>query len=170
MSNETPQEDLIRYDLLVQRALRSVVRSVLTDTMENGLPGNHHFFITFRTDYPGVGIADHIRAKHPEEITIALQHQFWDMKVTDDIFEVGLSFGGMPEKLIIPFDALTGFWDPSVDFGLKFEMSLEEPEDDDTEQSEPTDQASENQDKEKAPPAEGHTASVVSLDAFRKKT
>jgi hypothetical protein len=168
MSDETTPEDLIRYDLLVQRALRRVVRSVLTDTMENGLPGNHHFFITFRTDYPGVIIADHIRAKHPEEITIALQHQFWDMKVTDDIFEVGLSFGGLPEKLIVPFDALTGFWDPSVDFGLKFEMSLEELEGEDDEETQ--DEASSAQDKDKAALEEGHTASVVSLDAFRKKT
>jgi hypothetical protein len=168
MNDETTQEDLIRYDLLVQRALRSVVRSVLSDTMENGLPGNHHFFITFRTDYPGVIIADHIRAKHPEEITIALQHQFWDMKVTDDIFEVGLSFGGVPEKLIVPFDALTGFWDPSVDFGLKFEMSLEELEAEEAEDEDGPEPASTAQDKEE--PGEGHTASVVSLDAFRKKT
>ena len=168
MNDETTQEDLIRYDLLVQRALRSVVRSVLSDTMENGLPGNHHFFITFRTDYPGVIIADHIRAKHPEEITIALQHQFWDMKVTDDIFEVGLSFGGVPEKLIVPFDALTGFWDPSVDFGLKFEMSLEELEADDAEDEDGHESASNAQDK--AALEDGHTASVVSLDAFRKKT
>ena len=170
MNDETTQEDLIRYDLLVQRALRSVVRSVLNDTMENGLPGNHHFFITFRTDYPGVIIADHIRAKHPEEITIALQHQFWDMKVTDDIFEVGLSFGGVPEKLIVPFDALTGFWDPSVDFGLKFEMSLEELEAEGEDDEEAHDPASAEQDKDKAALEEGHTASVVSLDAFRKKT
>ena len=168
MSDETIHEDLIRYDLLVQRALRSVVRSVLTDTMENGLPGNHHFFITFRTDFPGVIIADHIRAKHPEEITIALQHQFWDMKVTDDIFEVGLSFGGMPEKLIVPFDALTGFWDPSVDFGLKFEMSLEELEAENEEDGDNQAEAASEQDK--AALEEGHTASVVSLDAFRKKT
>ena len=90
--------DIIRYDLLVQEALRSVVRKVLGDAARDGLPGEHHFFITFRTDMPGVKIADHVLAKHPEEITIALQHQFWDMRVGDNFFEVGLSFGGVPER------------------------------------------------------------------------
>lgn len=163
MNNDDTNNDLIRYDLLVQDALRSVVKTVLTDTAQNGLPGNHHFFITFRTDMPGVKIADHVRAKHPEEITIALQHQFWDMKVGDDFFEVGLSFGGVPERLHVPFEALTGFWDPSVDFGLKFEMALDGEPDNDEDLPEET---------AKTDAADGadRSAAVVSLDAFRKKT
>lgn len=168
MNHDDNHNDLIRYDLLVQDALRSVVKTVLTDAAQNGLPGNHHFFITFRTDMPGVKIADHVRAKHPEEITIALQHQFWDMKVGDDHFEVGLSFGGVPERLYVPFDALTGFWDPSVDFGLKFEMAMDsEPDNDEDTPSIGKDGASQpNSDSEDI----DRTAAVVSLDAFRKKT
>lgn len=169
MNHDENHNDLIRYDLLVQDALRSVVKTVLTDAARNGLPGNHHFFITFRTDMPGVKIADHVRAKHPEEITIALQHQFWDMKVGDDHFEVGLSFGGVPERLHVPFDALTGFWDPSVDFGLKFEMAMDSEPDNDEDTPPETSKEGANQ------PAPGgeegdRSAAVVSLDAFRKKT
>lgn len=114
--------DLIRYDLLVQEALRSVVRKVLTDAARDGLPGDHHFCITFRTHAPGVRLSARVREKHPEELTIILQHQFWDLSVTEQGFEVGLSFGNIPERLAAPFDAVTGFWDPSVQFGLKFEL------------------------------------------------
>jgi hypothetical protein len=115
--------DLIRYDLLVQDALRSVVRKVMSDVARNGLPGEHHFYVSFRTHAPGVRISNRLRERHPDEMTIVLQHQFWDLGVTEHGFEVGLSFGGVPERLLVPFDALSGFWDPSVQFGLKFESS-----------------------------------------------
>ena len=169
MTHDENTHDLIRYDLLVQDALRSVVKTVLTDAAQNGLPGNHHFFITFRTDMPGVKIADHVRAKHPEEITIALQHQFWDMRVGDNFFEVGLSFGGVPERLYVPFDALTGFWDPSVDFGLKFEMAMDSEPDNDEDTLHGPSKDGADKDAHKDVDAD-RTAAVVSLDAFRKKT
>ena len=120
--------DLIRYDLLVQDALRSVVRNVLADGARDGLPGEHHFCITFRTQAPGVRLSPRVREKHPDELTIILQHQFWDLIVTDQAFEVGLSFNGVPERLAVPFEAVTGFWDPYVQFGLKFEVQDFSPE------------------------------------------
>ena len=113
--------DMIRYDLLVQEALCGVVSKVLTDVARNGLPGDHHFYITFRTHAPGVRLSSRMRELYPEEMTIILQHQFEDLKVTDHGFEVGLSFKGIPELLLIPFDAMSGFSDPSVQFSLKFE-------------------------------------------------
>lgn len=113
--------DHIRYDLLAQEALRSVVRRVLTDVARTGLPGDHHFFISFDTRAPGVRLSQRMKEKYPEEMTIVLQHQFWDLIVTDTSFEVGLSFGGIPERLLVPFTALKGFFDPSVKFGLQFE-------------------------------------------------
>jgi len=115
-------KDLIRYDLLVQEALKGVVRKVLIDAGKDGLSGEHHFYISFRTDFTGVRLSNRLREKYPQEMTIVLQHQFWDLNVTDHTFEVGLSFSGVPERLLIPFDALTGFFDPSVQFGLKFEV------------------------------------------------
>ena len=117
--------DLIRYDLLVQEALCGVVKKVLGDAARHGLPGDHHFYITFRTHAPGVRLSGRMRELYPEEMTIILQHQFEDLKVTDHAFEVGLSFKGMPEILLVPFDALTGFFDPSVQFSAKFEPQPE---------------------------------------------
>jgi len=117
--------DHIRYDLLAQDALRSVVRRVLADAARNGLPGEHHFYITFATKADGVQISPRIQAQYPEEMTIVLQHQFWDLTVTEERFQVGLSFGGVPERLSIPFTAIKGFFDPSVQFGLQFEESTE---------------------------------------------
>jgi hypothetical protein len=117
--------DHIRYDILAQEALRGVVRRVLIDAARKGLPGEHHFFISFDTRAPGVRMSDRLRAQHPEEITIVLQHQFWDLTVTDHAFEVGLSFNGVPERLFVPFDALRGFVDPSVQFGLQFDTGGE---------------------------------------------
>jgi hypothetical protein len=122
MTNAPPAKDLIRYDLLVQEALKSVVRRVLIDAGRDGLPGEHHFYISFRTDAPGVRLSQRMRDKYPEEMTIVLQHQFWDLGVTEHAFEVGLSFSGVPERLLIPFDTVVGFFDPSVQFGLKFEL------------------------------------------------
>jgi uncharacterized protein len=116
-------KDLIRYDLLVQDALKGVVRKVLGDAAKEGLVGDHHFYISFRTDFPGVRLSNRLREKYPQDMTIILQHQFWDLAVTEHGFEVGLSFSGVPERLLVPFDAVTGFFDPSVQFGLKFELS-----------------------------------------------
>ena len=115
--------DLIRYDLLVQEALRGVVRNVLSETAKNGLQGDHHFFITFRTTAPGLRLSNRMRERYPEEMTIILQHQFWDLAVTDHAFEVGLSFNKAAERLLIPFSAITSFVDPSVQFGLKFDAA-----------------------------------------------
>ena len=120
--------DIIRYDLMVQDALRGVVRKVLTEAAREGLPGEHHFYITFRTHAPGVRLSTRMREKYPEEMTVILQHQFWDLSVTEQNFEVGLSFGGVSERLLIPFEAITGFFDPSVQFGLKFEVVEATPE------------------------------------------
>ncbi len=114
-------QDLIRYDLLAQEALRGLVRKVLVDTAKYGLPGEHHFFITFDVTQAGVKIPNRLREKFPETMTIALQHQFRDLQVTDTAFEVGLSFGGIPERLRVPFSAIKEFVDPSVKFGLQFE-------------------------------------------------
>jgi hypothetical protein len=117
--------DHIRYDLLTQQALRGVVRNVLADTAKKGLIGDHHFYITFDTQAPGVRLSERMRTQYPEHMTIILQHQFWDLTVSDDAFEVGLSFGGVPEKLSVPFEAIKGFFDPSVQFGLQFEEVTE---------------------------------------------
>ena len=114
--------DLIRYDLLVQEALRGVVRNVLSEAARNGLQGDHHFFITFKTSAPGLRLSNRMRERYPDEMTIILQHQFWDLGVTDHAFEVGLSFSNVPERLLIPFAAITSFMDPSVQFGLKFDL------------------------------------------------
>jgi hypothetical protein len=118
--------DHIRYDLLTQQALRGVVRNVLTDAAKKGLPGDHHFYIAFDTNAEGVRMPDRLRAQYPNEMTIILQHQFWDLKVFEDAFEVGLSFGGVPATLHVPFEAVKGFFDPSVQFGLQFEDVSEE--------------------------------------------
>jgi uncharacterized protein len=117
--------DLIRYDLLAQEALRGVVRHVLADIAKSGVPGDHHFYITFQTRAPGVKVSHRLLAQYPEEMRIVLQHQFWDLVVTDDVFEVGLSFGGVPERLAVPFSAITAFLDPSVQFGLQFANDAE---------------------------------------------
>src|SRR5829696_8660197 len=119
-------KDQIRYDLLVQDALKGVVRKVLSDAARDGLVGDHHFYIAFRTDHPGARLSDRLREKYPQDMTIVLQHQFWDLGITEHTFEVGLSFSGVPERLLVPFDAVTGFFDPSVQFGLKFEVGCGE--------------------------------------------
>ncbi|MGH6936900.1 MAG: SspB family protein [Methylocella sp.] len=112
--------DLIRYDLLVQDAVRGVVRKVLSDVARDGIPGEHHFYIGFRTHERGVRLSARMRELYPDEMTIVLQHQFWDLSVIGEAFEVGLSFQNKPEMLLIPFDAVTRFADPSVGFELQF--------------------------------------------------
>ncbi len=169
-------QDLIRYDVLAQEALRGVVRKVMTDVARDGLPGEHHFYIAFDTRAPGVRISQRLREQYPEEMTIVLQHQFWDLAVTEHTFEVGLSFGGVPERLLVPFSAIKGFFDPSVQFGLQFEVVHEE---DETVQR-PRGAASEPAETpaglpkpakaEEGAEADKAGAEVVSLDAFRKKT
>ena len=119
--------DLIRYDLLVQDALRSVVRKVLADTARNGLVGDHHFNIAFKTHAPGVLVPAAVRQRFPDEMSIILQHEFWDLVVTQDAFEISLNFSRKPERLTVPFDSITGFTDPSVPFGFKLEPRLWEP-------------------------------------------
>jgi hypothetical protein len=184
--------DLIRYDLLVQDALRGVVRKVLADAARDGLPGDHHFYITFHTPAPGVRLSARMREQYPDEMTIILQHQFWDLSVSEHAFEVGLSFKGIPETLVIPFEALTGFFDPSVPFGLKIEQEKDEAEvsaNDAGPGAEPeeafdkpptgprhgrgksrTDEASVATAADDAPGGEDSTPKVVSIDAFRRKT
>ncbi len=115
--------DHIRYDVLARDALRGVLRRVLSDAAVHGLPGEHHFFITFISSANGVKLSPRLLAQYPEEMTVILQHQFWDLVVTEDRFEVGLSFGGIPERLVVPFSAIKSFFDPSVQFGLQFEPS-----------------------------------------------
>ena len=119
--------DLIRYDLLVQDALRSVVRKVLADTARNGLVGDHHFNIAFKTQAPGVVAPAAVKQRFPDEMSIILQHEFWDLVVTPDAFEVSLNFSRRPERLTVPFDSITGFTDPSVPFGFKLEPRVSEP-------------------------------------------
>jgi uncharacterized protein len=112
--------DHIRYDLLTQDALRGIMRVVLADAAVKGLPGDHHFFVTFDTRVDGVRLSARLKANYPEEMTIVLQHQFWDLTVREDDFDVGLAFNGIPERLHIPFRAVKAFVDPSVQFGLQF--------------------------------------------------
>jgi hypothetical protein len=180
-------EDHIRYDILAQEALRGVMRKVLGEVARTGLPGNHHFFITFLTGAPGVRVSSRLRERYPEQMTIVLQFQYWDLKVTDTGFEVGLSFSDVPEKLEIPFSAVRGFYDPSVNFELEFDVQQESaaaaPGDNSAAQPAPPPaippkQKATAKETALAKPAEpadgeakesGKSADVVSLDAFRKK-
>lgn len=182
MATDTPRTDLIRYDILARDALRGVLRQVLTDAAEYGLPGEHHFFITFLTQAPGVKISPRLLSQYPQEITIVLQHQFWDLRVTQELFEVGLSFNGIPERLVVPFDAIKGFFDPSVQFGLQFETGEAEdqtqaapaagpapaqPELPRTETAQHAPATASDDQPDDDTPSEG--AQVVRLDRFRKK-
>ncbi|MCL7996919.1 SspB family protein [Brucella sp. 21LCYQ03] len=191
-------QDLIRYDILAQEALRGVIRKVLAEVAATGLPGNHHFFITFLTGAPGVRISSRLKEKYPEQMTVVLQHQYWDMVVTDQLFEIGLSFGDVPEKLTIPFSAIRGFYDPSVNFELEFDVSVVQPTSDNDEggnvssieliSSEDAPEKAKPKSKSRKPAADKGeaaakdepaseddeaeakpSADVVSLDSFRKK-
>ncbi|MBR0869298.1 hypothetical protein JQ633_02930 [Bradyrhizobium tropiciagri] len=178
--------DHIRYDVLARDALRGVLRRVLADAAEHGLPGEHHFYITFLSNGEGVKLSPRLLAQYPEEMTIILQHQFWDLVVTEERFEVGLSFGGIPERLIVPFAAVTRFLDPSAPFDLQFDASdavaeaapaktpaaapasaLPAAPARATAETKPTETAAAEADEEPAKPSEG--AEVVRLDRFRKK-
>ncbi len=173
--------DHIRYDLLTQQALRGVVRQVLADTAKKGLTGDHHFYISFDTKADGVRLSERLRAQYPEQMTIILQHQFWDLAVSDTGFEVGLSFGGIPEKLAVPFVAIKGFFDPSVQFGLQFEEGTAEAEETatpaqankpaaaPTPSPAPATKPAAKSAAKPEPKPEPSGAEVVSLDRFRKK-
>lgn len=181
-------QDFIRYDVLVQDALRGVVRKVMSEIGRTGLPGEHHFYVSFDTRHPGVRLSGRMRQRYPTEMTIVLQHQFWDLEVTENWFEVGLSFSGIPERLHVPFTAVKGFVDPSVEFGLQFEVITEdetaEPVDADAPKLVPVEPSTiptapapvarviPEPVPEAAPaaePTEAPGATVVSLDKFRKK-
>jgi uncharacterized protein len=171
-------EDLIRYDILAQDALRGVVRKVLAEVARTGLPGTHHFFVKFATRAPGVRVSSRLLKDYPDEMTIVLQHQYWDLTVTEHAFEVGLSFNGAPERLLVPFTALRGFFDPSVQFGLTFETVSSDVAAPASVDEKPTlavvaekDAEKDNAEESEATEAEPErNAAVVSLDAFRKKS
>ncbi|MBF0679362.1 MAG: hypothetical protein IR164_10540 [Devosia sp.] len=160
-------EDHLRYDILAQEALRGVVRKVLAEVSRTGLPGEHHFFISFATRAPGVRLSEKLLTQYDKEMTIVLQNQYWDLKVTETGFEVGLSFDGIPETLVVPFSAIKGFFDPSVQFGLQFDPATAPNEDAENEAKADaaTEKAAGGDDAQ--PEATGEK--VVSLDAFRKK-
>ena len=159
MSDEIP-ESQIPYDEIVQEALRDVVGRVLDQVEQTGsLPGDHHFYITFRTRMPGVSIPKHLIERFPEEMTIVLQHRFWDLKVEEDLFSVGLSFGGVPSTLVVPFAAVTRFHDPAVEFSLTFQANAGD------ELAEEHDEA--ENDGSKAEVTDG--SNVVSVDFTKKK-
>ena len=160
MTDDTP-ESLIPYDEIVQEALRDVVGRVLHEVEKTGgLPGGHHFYVTFQTRMPGVVIPKHLAERFPDEMTIVVQHRFWDLKVDDGEFSIGLSFGGVPTTLVVPFAAVTEFVDPAVDFSLKFQANVleEEPEEhDDADNDAPE------------PSGADDGSNVVSVDFTRKK-
>jgi hypothetical protein len=163
--------DHIRYDVLARDALRGVLKHVLADAAEHGLPGEHHFYITFLSNAEGVKISPRLLSQYPQEMTVILQHQFWDLVVTDDRFEVGLSFNGIPERLVIPFSSIKSFFDPSVQFGLQFEPNDEAAvEAAPVVETLPVATASETPAEAGDEPAkQGEGAEVVRLDRFRKK-
>lgn len=167
------------YGQLVERALRRVVRDALELIAEHGLPGQHHFYITFRTDHPDVVIDDGLRARYPSEMTIVLQHEFWGLEVLPERFGVTLTFGGAPQRLEIPYDAVRVFADPSVEFGLQFTVAPGEGEGGAAvpaqEPSRPAASVAElptggeRSAETPSEPAAADSAEVVTLDRFRKK-
>ena len=159
-------EDQIQYSTLIDHAMRGVVRDILKRVLATGLPGEHHFYISFATNHPGVRISEQLKSRYPQEMTIVLQHQFWDFKVEDQFFTATLSFNGIPEKLLIPYAALTAFADPSVKFGLQFQQS-DMPVAPIAESSFPQDPVSLLTATDEA--SDDSSAEIISLDSFRKK-
>jgi uncharacterized protein len=169
-------EDLMRYDQLAQNALKGVVREALRRVEKSGLPGEHHFYIQFNTKYPGVNIGARLAERYPREMTVVLQHQFFNLQVTEERFQVELSFDNIPERLIVPFASVKGFLDPAVQFGLQFEVVHEEPASVTAEpklkkSTEPkaATNTSEKPDEDTSEEKSEEAPKVVSLDAFRKK-
>lgn len=160
-------ENTLRYDRMVEKALRNVARQAVEEVIENGLPNDHHFYITFLTDYEGVKIPDYLRERYPGEMTIVLQYQFYDLSIDDEFLKVTLSFNNIPEKLVIPVGAITIFADPSVNFALQFQPLDGTDGDGDT----PIDDETKVKDQpdSEADSSEGEKGEVVSLDQFRKK-
>tara|TARA_B100000123_G_scaffold231949_1_gene181816 strand:+ start:939 stop:1523 length:585 start_codon:yes stop_codon:yes gene_type:complete len=179
---QKPEE--FRYDLMVDQALRGVVKDILARVAEEGLFGEHHYYITFQTNHPGVALPESQRKAHPDNITVVLQHRFWDLKSEDDHFSVGMSFDGMPTTVVVPFDAMLAFVDPSANFMLTFSVEEEMDDDDfdfeedddldadlmDDEEAAPTLVAEPSKSsRKKSKPDAGETGEVIALDAFRKK-
>jgi hypothetical protein len=164
---EQRPESLLPYEEWIETALRQVVAQAVSHVAVHGLPGGHHFYLTFRTDHPGVAIPQRLRAQYPQEMTIVLQHQFWDLKFDQDsgIISVGLSFGGVPSTLVIPLDAVTSFADPQIRYGLRFRPIM--PEAAPLPAPLPTAPEAEEPASAEDKPAEPQ---VVSLDAFRRRT
>ena len=159
-------KDLFRYDKMVERALRGVVREALARAAASGLPGNHHFYITFQTKHPGTKIPESLSSQYPEDMTIVLEHQFWDLEVEEERFAVTLSFQSRPERLVVPFEAITAFTDPSCKFGLQFQANeggAAGPGEAPSKAAKA--EAKKEAETEKTP----KTGEVVALDAFRKK-
>ena len=170
MSDEPPPqvESLLPYDEWTEAAMRQVMVRALAHAAAHGLPGEHHFYLTFRTDHPGVVIPARLRAQYPQEMTIVLQHQFWDLTMDEasGLVSVGLSFGGVPTTLVIPLDAVTGFADPFVRFGLRFHADAATPSEPEAAVEEDAPDAAE----EAEAAAEAPAPQVVSLDAFRRRS
>ena len=162
MGSDAGVKDLFRYDKMVEHALRGVVREALARTAASGLPGTHHFYITFQTRFPAVKIPESLLSQYPEEMTIVLEHQFWDLEIEESCFSVTLSFQSRPERLTVPFEAITAFTDPSVKFGLQFQPG--EPGQPPTT---PPLLPKKNDAKKDEKPAK--SGEVVTLDSFRKK-
>ena len=158
-------KDLMRYDVIVEDALRGVVRRVLGNVAQNGLVGNHHFYITFRTDHPLAEVPESLADRYPEEMTVVLQFQFYDLEIDDKVFGVTLKFNNVPERVVVPFDAITVFADPSVNFALQFESVEDEDGDDD----EPEEIKPGPKDKKPSDKGGEKGGEVVSLDQFRRK-
>jgi hypothetical protein len=165
---------LLDYNQLVETALRGAVREALKRVAEFGLPGNHHFYVTFRTDQPGVELPDYLHERYPEEMTIVLQHQYWGLEPGEDAFQITLSFNKVPERLVIPYAAITAFADPSVQFGLQFRVApnADAPQRSGVVAPVPVGEAAaggDAADSTAEDSAEPKTGEVVALDAFRKK-
>ncbi|MFM7346047.1 MAG: SspB family protein [Tagaea sp.] len=169
---KTDKTDKLHYDRMMENALRGVVREALETVAAAGLPGEHHFYVTFRTEHAGVEMPPRLRQRHPEEMTIVLQHQFWDLKVEAERFQVTLSFDRVHERLVIPFAAITAFVDPSVQFGLQFPAGQTPSAKSETTapgKPEPKPEAKPADETSESKPAGDGSGRVVALDAFRKK-
>ncbi len=154
---------------MARNALRGVIKSALEKAAGEGLPGEHHFYIAFKTSGKGVQISPRLREKYPDEMTIVLQHQFWDLEVRDDLFSIGLSFSNIPEKLVIPYSAVVSFYDPTVQFGLQFDDGHDEVSSTKGELETEAETAESAVSQEEPAAAKDKESGVVSLDAFRKK-
>jgi len=162
-------DDILRYDLMIEAALRDVVRETLTIVAQNGLPGEHHFYITFLTNFPGVEIPDYLRKQYADEMTIVLQYQFFGMKLEDDCLHVTLSFNNVKERLVVPVESITTFADPSVNFALQFQSGQGEDSDGDVDEGDAPANAESGSDGKDKPAKDEKRGEVISLDMFRKK-